>query len=110
MFDLQRQIADLEVEIERLSSVADRCRKIIVASKAAAAVGSLLLLAMLFGLLRFDPMVFVAAMTAALAGIALLGTNASTHDELITKMQEHEARRRELIDAIGLRVVETRSA
>jgi hypothetical protein len=110
MFDLQRQIADLEAEIERLSFVADRCRKIILASKAAAAVGCLLLLAMLFGLLRFDPTAFVAAMTAALAGIALLGTNASTYDELIAKMQEYESRRRELIDAIGLRVVETRSA
>ena len=108
MLDLQRQVAELETEIERLSAIADRCRKIIAASKAAALAGGLLVVALVLGLLRFDPAVFVAALTALLAGIALLGTNASTLDELVTKMKAHETRRRELIDAMGLRLVDAR--
>jgi hypothetical protein len=106
MLDLQRQIADLEREIERLSAVAERCRKIIAVSKVAAIGGGLLLGGLVLGLFRFDPVVFVLGLTAALAGIALLGTNTSTLEELIAKVQAHEGRRRELIDAIGLRVVE----
>lgn len=107
MLDPQRQIADLEGEIERLSAAAERCGKIITASRLAAIAGGLLLVAPVLGILRFDPTAFVAALTALLAGIALLGTNASTRDELVARMKAHEARRRELIDAIGLRVVET---
>jgi hypothetical protein len=106
MLDLQRQIADLENEIERLAAVAERCRKIMVVSKIGAYGGGIVLAALLLGLLRFDPTAFLAALTALLAGLALLGTHASTLDELVGKMKAHETRRRELIDAIGLRVVE----
>jgi hypothetical protein len=43
--DLHEQILRLEVHIEELAEATDRCRKIIVMSKAAMAVGGILILA-----------------------------------------------------------------
>ena len=55
---------------------------------------------------RFDPAAFFAAITAVLAGIALSGTNRSTLDEVTAAIGEREARRRAMIDGLGLRLVE----
>ncbi len=106
MFDQRRQIAELEAEIERLSASAERCRKIMLASKVAAAAGSLLLLCLGIGLLRFQPAAFLVALTAVLAGLALLGTHASTLEELLETRKAREALRSRMIDGLELRVVD----
>ncbi len=106
MRDLHQQIADLEADIERLSETARRCRKIIVAAKAASVGGGLLLVAVVVGLFRFDPAAFFAAITAVLAGIALSGTNRCTLDVVMAAIGERVARRRAMIDGLGLRLVE----
>ena len=106
MRDPHQQIADLEADIERLSEAAERCRKIIVSSKAAVASGGLLLLALITGLFRFDPTAFLVGIPAVLAGIALTGTNRSTLDEITAAIREREAQRRAAINGLELRVVE----
>jgi hypothetical protein len=106
MFDQRRQIADLEAEIERLSASAERCRKIMLVSKVAAGAGCVLLVALGVGLLRFQPAAFLVALTAVLAGLALLGTHASTLDELVETLKAREALRSRMIDGLELRVVD----
>ncbi len=108
MFDRRRQIQDVESEIERLAVSAERCRKIMLASKVAAAAGGVVLLCLALGLLRFQPMAFFSALTAILAGLSLLGTHASTLDELVATLKEREAERLRMIDALDLRTVEAR--
>lgn len=106
MFDQRRQIVELEGEIERLSLSAERCRKIMVASKVAAAAGTAILLAFALGVLRFQPAAFLASLTAVLAGLALLGTHASTLEELVATLKEREEERSRMIDGLDLRVVD----
>ncbi len=106
MFDQRRRIQDVESEIERLAISAERCRKIMLASKVAAAVGGIILLCLALGLLRFQAPAFLSALTAVLAGLSLLGTHASTLDELVATLKEREAERSRMIDALNLRTIE----
>ncbi len=106
MLDQRRRIMDLEREIERLSLSAERCRKIMLASKIAAAGGAVILLCLALGILRFQAGAFLASLTAVLAGLALLGTHSSTLEELVATVREREAERSRLIDGLGLHVVE----
>lgn len=108
MLDQRRQIMELEREIERLSLSAERCRKIMLASKVAAAAGGLILLCLALGILRFQPAAFLASLTAVLAGLALLGTHASTLEEVVAALRQREAERIRIIDGLGLRVIEAR--
>jgi hypothetical protein len=106
MPDPHQQIADLEADIDALSEAAERCRKIIVAARAATAAGCLLLMVVLMGLFRSEPAALVIAITAILGGIAVSGTNKSTLDEIVATVRSHEARRAEMINGLGLRTVE----
>src|SRR5262245_17251851 len=57
--ELHEQILHLEAHIEELADVIERCRKIIVISKAAIAAGGTLILAITLGAVRFDPTVMI---------------------------------------------------
>lgn len=103
---MRQQIADLEDEIENLSEAAERCRKTLVVAKVAAAVGGILVLIVLLGLLRLHPMALIVGIAAGLGGIALYGSNQSTLDEIAGRIREREARRAALIDALELQAVE----
>ena len=103
--DLREQIACLEVHIEELAEAIERCRKIILISKAAIAVGGILVLAMAIGAIRFDPTAMIGAMTAVIGGAVLLGSNSSTSQETAAALRAAEAHRAELIGKIDLRVV-----
>jgi len=59
------EISELEARIEALAEAAERCRKFILASKAAIAGGAVLLLVAMLGL-------FDAGQSAALGSIALM--------------------------------------
>jgi hypothetical protein len=103
--DLREQILTLENRIEELAETMERCRKVILISKAAIAVGGLLALAIMFGAIGFDPVVMIGAITAVIGGAVLLGSNSSTAEEKAAAMQAAEAERAELISRIDLRVI-----
>src|SRR5713101_5750735 len=102
---LREQIQKLENRIEALAEAIERCRKFVLLSKIAIAVGGISALAMAFGAIWFDPAVMVGAITAVIGGAVLLGSNSSTWDEKAAALQAAEAERAELIGEIDLRLV-----
>jgi hypothetical protein len=103
--DLREQISRLEDEIEDSGKSIERCRKIIVVSKAAIAIGAILIVAMMLGLMMFDPMAMTGAIAAVIGGIVMFGSNSSTLQQTDAAMKTAEAQRAELIGKIDLRVV-----
>jgi len=103
--DRREQIRKLERRIEELAETIERCRKLVLMSKIAIAVGSALTLAMAFGAIWFDPTAMIAGITAVIAGAVLLGSNSSTWDEKAAALQAAEAERAGLISEIDLRLV-----
>ena len=94
------QIARLEAEIERLAGVAEGCRKFILAAKGAIAIGAILLVATLTGLLRFDQTVVLVSIAAVLGGIVVLGSNSTTLQQTLAGIAKAEALRSQLIGQI----------
>jgi hypothetical protein len=103
--DPHEQITRLEAQIEALAETVESCRKIMLGAKVAIAGGVLLILAMLFGVVRTELASLSGATAALLGGIVLLGSNRSTADQALAKMQKAEAARSALIDRLELRPV-----
>ena len=102
MPSLDQQIADLEEEIERLSESARQSRKVEAASKAAIWAGGLMVVALVTGVIRSDPLWIVVAISVVLGGVALFGSNKSTQDEIAATLKRFEARRIALIVVVGI--------
>jgi hypothetical protein len=98
-------ISLIEERLERLAEVAERCRKIILASKAAIAGGFALLLATMLGLFGSGQAAALGSIAAVLGGIVSLGSNVSTLRQTTDAISAAEALRSELIGRIDLRVV-----
>jgi hypothetical protein len=94
-----------EAHIEELADVIERCRKIILISKAAIAAGGTLIVAMIIGAIRFDPTVMIGAIAAVIGGTVVFGSNTSTSKQTRTDMKAAEAHRTKLISRMDLRVV-----
>jgi hypothetical protein len=103
--DLRDQILRLEADIEKLTEVVERCRKVVLISKVAIAAGGIWLLALTLGAIRFDPMVMISAIAVVVGGIVVFGSNMSTSKQAAVAIKAAEASRVELIDKIGLRTV-----
>jgi len=103
--DLHEQVLQIEAHIERLADVIERCRKIILISKAAVVVGGTLILATIIGAIGFDPTIMIGAIAAAIGGTVVFGSNMSTLKQTVTNMKAAEAHRTELIGKMDLRVV-----
>jgi hypothetical protein len=103
--DPRDEIVRLEAHIEKLENVVESCRKIIAISRAAIAVGAILLLALAIGAINLDPTMMVAAIAAVIGGIVGLGSNRRTSDDATAALRTAEGRRSELIGAIDLRLV-----
>ena len=99
-------IEDLEDEIERLHVRRERCRKLSVAAKIAIAAGAVWLALTLVGLAPFMPTPFFASIAAAIGGVVLLGSNATTWDETDARLRQADEQRAALIGEIGMRVVD----
>jgi len=99
------EISALEARIEELAEVSERCRKIILASKAAIAgsVGVLLIAAL--GLFGPGQVAVLGSIAMLLGGIVSFGSNVSTLRQTDAAISAAEAMRAELIGRIDLRVV-----
>jgi hypothetical protein len=99
------EISRIEAEIEGLAAVAERCRKIILVSKAAIAGGVILLLLIILGLFGSTEITALGSIAAVLGGIVSLGSNISTLQQTMAAMSAAEAYRSELISRIDFRVI-----
>ena len=88
-----------------LREVSERCRKIILVSKAVIAGGAVLLLVMVLGLFGSNQAAALGSIAAVLGGIVSLGSNVSTLRQTTDAISAAEALRSDLISRIDLRVV-----
>jgi hypothetical protein len=101
----REEILRLEARIDDLAARIENCRKFVIAARAAMVFGVLVLVALVLGVIRFNPIAMVAAIAALLGGIVLSGSNASTQKQAEAELAAAEARRAEAIGGIDLQVV-----
>ena len=99
------EISKIEARIEELAEVSERCRKIILASKATIAGGAVLLAATILGLLGSNQVVALGSIAAMLGGIVSLGSNVSTLRQTEAAIGDAEMLRSSLINEIAPREV-----
>jgi hypothetical protein len=103
------EISRIEARLEELAEVAERCRKFILASKAAIAGGGALLLVLVLGLFGANQAAALGSIAAVLGGIVSLGSNVATLRQTLAAISAAEARRSDLIGMIDLQVVGDRT-
>jgi hypothetical protein len=108
--DPHDEIVRLEAQIDGFAAQIESCRKFIQAGRIGVAGGFIVLAAMLFGFIRFDPAMMAAAVAALLGGIVVYGSNASTEKEATSGLAKAESDRKALIGLIDLRVIADRRA
>jgi hypothetical protein len=74
-------------------------------SQIAIAGGGVWMLAVTIGVMGFDPVAFLAAISGLLGGTVLYGSNTTTSRQVDSEMEDAEAERAELIGRLQLRVV-----
>ena len=99
------EISMIEARLAQLAEVAERCRKIILASKTAIAGGAVLLLVTILGLFGSGQVAALGSIAAMLGGIVSLGSNVSTLRQTEAAMSNAEALRADLINRIDPREV-----
>ena len=98
-------ISLIEERLEELAEVSERCRKIILASKAAITGGFAVLVVTVLGLFGSSQVAALGSIAAVLGGIVSLGSNVSTLRQTTDAISAAEALRSDLIGRIDLRVV-----
>ena len=103
------EISRIEARLDELAEVSERCRKIIVVSKAAIASGAALLLVTMLGLFGSSQVTAIGSIAVVIGGIVSLGSNVSTLRETMAAISAAEVLRSDLISRIDLRVVGDRT-
>jgi len=98
-------ISRIEAQLDELAEISERCRKIILVSKAAIAGGVALLLFTMLGLFGSNQVTAIGSIAVVIGGIVSLGSNVSTLRETMAAMSAAEVSRSDLISRIDLRVV-----
>lgn len=99
------EISRLEAQLEELAVVAERCRKFVMASKAAIAGGAALLVITLLGLFGAGVTAALGSIALILGGIVSLGSNVSTLRQTEEAIGSAELLRSDLIGRIDLQMV-----
>lgn len=105
--DFRDDIARLEERIESLNESIERCRKLAFAAKSAIGAGLAWIVLTLALVIPYVPYMTVAAMAAAIGGVVLLGSNATTWTQMETARQAAETMRAEMIEGLELRTVDS---
>jgi hypothetical protein len=103
--DPRDQIARLEAQLEELADAMARCRKFKLVSQIVIAGGGLWMVGATLGVIGFDPVAMLAAISSVIGGTVMYGSNTTTSQEIAAAMQDAEALRAELIGGLELRVV-----
>jgi hypothetical protein len=103
--DYHDEIVRLEAQIDELAARIESCRKFILAGRIAVAGGGAVLIAMLVGVIQFDPSVMALTLGAVLGGIVVAGSNRSTAKEAEHELTTAEANRKTLIEQINFPLV-----
>jgi hypothetical protein len=103
------EISRIEARLEELAEVSERCRKIILVSKAAIAGGLALLLVTMLGLFGPNQVAAIGSIAVVLGGIVSLGSNVSTLRQTMAAINAAEVLRSDLISQIDFRVVGDRT-
>jgi hypothetical protein len=103
------EISQIEARLEELAEVSERCRKIILVSKAAITGGVVLLLVMMLGLFGSNQVAAIGSIAVVLGGIVSVGSNVSTLRQTMAAISAAEVLRSNLISRIDLRVVGERT-
>jgi len=103
------EISVIEARLAQLAEVAERCRKIIVVSKAAIAGGIALLLLMMLGLFGSNQVAALGSIAVVLGGIVSFGSNVSTLRQTTDAISAAELVRSDLIGRMDLKVVGERT-
>jgi hypothetical protein len=98
-------ISRIEARLEELTEVSERCRKIILVSKAAIAGGVAVLLVTVLGLFGTSQVAAIGSIATVLAGVVSLGSNVGTLRQTMAAIDAAEALRSDLISRLDLRVV-----
>jgi len=101
-------IAQIEARIEELGEAIERCRKLSIAARIAIGAGAAWIVLTLLGLITYVPFMTIGALAAAIGGIVLLGSNATTWTQTETSLQANEALRAEMIERLEMTVVDTK--
>src|ERR1035441_2906440 len=99
------EISRIEAQLDELAEISERCRKIILVSKAAIAGGAALLLVTMLGLFGSSQVTAIGSIAVVIGGIVSLGSNGSTVRETMAVMSAAEVLRSDMISRIDLRVV-----
>src|SRR5579872_4287576 len=103
--DPRDEIARLEARLERLDEALARCRKIRLIAQIAIVGGGAWMLAALIGVIGFDPIAMMAAISGVIGGTVMYGSNTTTTQEVKAAIADAEAERAELIESLDLDVV-----
>ncbi|KJC46361.1 hypothetical protein UP09_13055 [Bradyrhizobium sp. LTSP885] len=103
--DSTDEISEIEDRIEGLAVIAERCRKVSLASKIAIGGGFALLIVTVLGWLGASEVVALGSIALIIGGIVSLGSNFGTLRQTEAAISAAEARRSDLIGRIDLRVV-----
>lgn len=103
--DSREEIERLEAQVDEFAAKIENCRKFILAGRIAMAGGGIAFIAMLAGVIAFNPSVMSAAVAALLGGIVAAGSSGSTAKEVTHELAEAEAKRATLIEQLNLRLV-----